>query len=80
MLIPLTFNNTAKNNISPLFALYVQTSKIKRGLIMKATPKKIEKSDYLVKLRIDKRTIILVRTPESLKNWKSKYPNAVEVL
>jgi hypothetical protein len=47
---------------------------------MKASPKKIEKSDYLVKLRIDKRTIILVRTPESLKNWKNKYPNAVEVL
>jgi hypothetical protein len=54
--------------------------KSRGGLIMKATPKKIEKSDYLVKLRIDKRTIILVRTPESLKNWKSKYPNAVEVL
>jgi hypothetical protein len=47
---------------------------------MKATPRKIEKGEYLVKLRIDKRTIILVRTPESLKNWKSKYPNAVEVL
>lgn len=36
--------------------------------------------DYLVKLRIDKKTIIFVRSIESLKNWKRNYPNAVEVL
>lgn len=36
--------------------------------------------DYLVKLRIDKRTIIFVRNLESLAKWKQNYPNAVEVL
>jgi hypothetical protein len=35
---------------------------------------------YLVKLRIDKRTVIMVRNAESLKVWKSKYPDAVELL
>mgnify|MGYP000988050105 FL=1 len=39
----------------------------------------IKGSTYLVKLRIDNRTVITVRTKESLKNWKAKYPNAVEV-
>jgi hypothetical protein len=49
---------------------------------MKATiAKKTEQlRDYLVKLRIDSRTVILVRTRESLKMWKSKYPKAVEIL
>jgi hypothetical protein len=48
----------------------------------KASPKKVEikGSTYLVKLRIDHRTVITVRSKESLKNWKAKYPNAVEVL
>ena len=49
---------------------------------MKAIAKKrpeIKGSTYLVKLRIDNRTVITVRTKESLKNWKSKYPDAVEV-
>lgn len=36
--------------------------------------------DYLVKLRIDKKTVIFVRSLESLANWKRNYPNAVEVL
>lgn len=46
-----------------------------------AIAKKSEQiKDYLVKLRIDSRTVILVRTRESLKSWKSKYPKAVEVL
>lgn len=36
--------------------------------------------DYLVKLRIDKRTTIFVKTIDSLKIWKEKYPNAVEML
>ena len=39
----------------------------------------IKGSTYLVKLRIDSRTVITVRTKESLKNWKAKYPAAVEV-
>lgn len=48
---------------------------------MKATQKKAEvKQDYLVKLRIDKRTVIMVRNEQSLKNWKSKYPNAEVIL
>lgn len=46
--------------------------------IKKAT--EVKGSTYLVKLRIDPRTVITVRTKESLKNWKSKYPNAVELV
>jgi hypothetical protein len=48
---------------------------------MKTIVKKseIKGSTYLVKLRIDNRTVITVRTKESLKNWKAKYPDAVEV-
>jgi hypothetical protein len=52
---------------------------------MTATKSKVKKaaevkgSTYLVKLRIDARTVITVRTKESLKNWKAKYPNAVEL-
>jgi hypothetical protein len=48
---------------------------------MKAIAKKseIKGTTYLVKLRIDNRTVITVRTKESLKNWKAKYPGAVEV-
>lgn len=38
------------------------------------------KQEYLVKLRIDKKTVILVRNEASLKAWKSKYPNAIELL
>ena len=60
-------------------ALLCCTSK---QIIMKATLKRSEKkgSTYLVKLKIDARTTILVRTPESLKNWKIKYPNAIELI
>lgn len=48
---------------------------------MRTTRKKEEvKQEYLVKLRIDKRTIIMVRNEQSLKNWKTKYPNAEIVL
>lgn len=39
----------------------------------------VKGSTYLVKLRIDARTVITVRTKESLKNWKAKYPDAVEI-
>lgn len=48
---------------------------------MKAIAKKseVKGTTYLVKLRIDSRTVITVRTKESLKNWKSKYPDAVEI-
>lgn len=48
----------------------------------KGKPKKVNEikgSTYIVKLRIDPRTVITVRTKESLKNWKSKYPDAVEL-
>ncbi len=49
---------------------------------MRASAKKIDisKQEYLVKLRIDKRTIIMVRNEQSLKNWKAKYPDAVVVM
>ena len=49
---------------------------------MKASLKRseIKGSTYLVKLKIDPRTTILVRTPESLKRWKAKYPNAIELI
>ncbi len=47
---------------------------------MKAKKNVEHKNEYLVKLRIDKRTIIMVRNAASLKNWKAKYPNAVELL
>jgi hypothetical protein len=57
---------------------------VKEAKIMKAkaSPKRaeIKGSTYLVKLRIDRRTVITVRNKESLKNWKAKYPEAVEVL
>lgn len=33
----------------------------------------------LIKLRIDARTIITVRSESALKNWKEKYPGAVEI-
>ena len=49
---------------------------------MKAAIKRVEEvkgSTYLVKLRIDNRTVITVRTKESLKNWKAKYPEAKEL-
>lgn len=48
---------------------------------MKTIVKKPEiKQEYLVKLRIDRRTVIMVRSQESLKNWLAKYPNAIKVL
>ncbi|MBL7902664.1 MAG: hypothetical protein JNK73_11770 [Bacteroidia bacterium] len=40
----------------------------------------VKGSTYLVKLRIDPKTVIMVRTKESLKNWKTKYPDAVEII
>lgn len=47
---------------------------------LKVRKQEIKGSTYLVKLRIDHKTVITVRTKESLKNWKSKYPDAVELL
>lgn len=48
---------------------------------MKTVAKKeVKGTTYLVKLRIDPRTVITVRTKESLKSWKAKYPAAVEVM
>jgi hypothetical protein len=57
-------------------------ARIQKNRTMKPKIKKtteVKGSTYLVKLRIDARTVITVRTKESLKNWKSKYPNAVEL-
>ena len=39
----------------------------------------IKGTTYIVKLRIDSKTVITVRTKESLKNWKARYPDAVEL-
>lgn len=51
--------------------------------IMRAATKikkpEIKGTTYIVKLRIDSKTVITVRTKESLKNWKAKYPDAVEL-
>lgn len=40
----------------------------------------LPKPKYLVKLRIDAKTIIFVKDEASLKKWKSKFPNAEEIL
>ncbi|MCA0431017.1 MAG: hypothetical protein LCH32_11020 [Bacteroidetes bacterium] len=40
----------------------------------------VKGTTYLTKLRIDKKTIIIVRNKESLKRWMSKYPEAIEVI
>ena len=39
----------------------------------------IKGTTYIVKLRIDSKTVITVRTKESLKTLKAKYPDAVEL-
>ncbi len=67
----------------PVFCvLYIEFKKRKEEEKMRASAKKIDisKQEYLVKLRIDKRTIIMVRNEQSLKNWKAKYPDAVIVM
>jgi len=46
---------------------------------MKTGKKKTKVSDFKVKLRIDHRTVITVTNEHSLKSWKSRYPNAIEV-
>ena len=46
---------------------------------VKVKRQEVKGDTYLVKLRIDPKTVIMVRTKESLKNWKAKYPDAVEV-
>lgn len=40
----------------------------------------LPKPQYLVKLRIDAKTIIFVKDKASLKKWKAKFPNAEEIL
>lgn len=49
---------------------------------MKKIVKKLENKlqAYFVKLRIDSRTVIFVRSLESLKSWLARYPNAEKVL
>lgn len=46
---------------------------------MKTTKNKTQDTP-LIKLRIDYRTVITVRSKEALKMWKQRYPEAVEVL
>lgn len=46
----------------------------------KVRKQEVKGTTYVVKLRIDARTVITVRTKESLKNWKAKYPDAVELI
>jgi hypothetical protein len=41
--------------------------------------KKTKPKDFYCKLRIDPKTIIMVRTKESYENWLIKYPNAVKI-
>lgn len=43
-------------------------------------PKPFVKPQYIVKLKIDSKTIIFVKDEKSLKKWKALYPNAEEVL
>ena len=52
-----------------------QEKKIKALMIKKA---KKDDNAPRIKLRIDARTIITVKSKEALKMWKEKYPNAVE--
>lgn len=40
----------------------------------------VSKPKYLVKLRIDSKTVIFVKDEKSLKKWKALYPNAEEIL
>lgn len=61
-----------------LCVIHLKVNSMKTSLNKKIESHKV--GNYLVKLRIDKRTVIMVRTAESLKAWKSKYPDAVEVL
>ncbi|HQQ94845.1 MAG TPA: hypothetical protein PLQ93_09835 [Bacteroidia bacterium] len=51
-----------------------------RTAVKKLQRQEIKGTTYLVKLRIDPKTVIMVRTKESLKNWKSKYPEAEEII
>ena len=46
---------------------------------LKVRKQEIKGTTYFVKLRIDAKTVITVRTKESLKNWKTKYPDAIEL-
>jgi hypothetical protein len=46
---------------------------------MKATKNKTTDTP-LIKLRIDYRTVITVRSKEALKMWKQRYPDAIEIV
>jgi len=43
---------------------------------MKRRKSKIENSDSKIKLRLDYRTTIIVKSREALDNWLGRYPNA----
>jgi hypothetical protein len=36
--------------------------------------------EWKVRLRIDHRTVITIKSKEALRMWKEKYPNAEEVV
>lgn len=46
---------------------------------MKTEFKKNKNDTFKVKLRLDHKTIITVTNVNSLKNWKARYPNAIEI-
>lgn len=46
---------------------------------MKTEFKKNKNSSFKVKLRLDHKTVITVTNINSLKSWKERYPNAVEI-
>lgn len=64
----------------------INPEKSKRGRKKKITttepfnPAIPHKPKYLVKLKIDAKTIIFVKDEKSLKKWKAQYPNAEEIL
>jgi hypothetical protein len=36
--------------------------------------------EWKVRLRIDHRTVITIKSKEALRMWKEKYPNAEEII
>ena len=62
----------------------ITTTKARLKALLSCMKHQVKRSEikgitYITKLRIDRRTVVMVRTKESLKSWKTKYPDAVEV-
>ncbi len=67
-------------NVSdPKERLNLYKNLIHRDMKTPTKRKEVKGDTYITKLKIDARTVITVRTKESLKNWKAKYPAAIEV-